>query len=202
MALFGFVLSLLIAVRANFGLRNELSNARELAGFEHADRGGDSFLVSTVGAAPIDSYGTHLLRVESFEDYWLEISFYDGFTNKRKRTLVEIGDPIIAISYLPAGRSGSNEFLAQSTYPLNQRTFHQFKFSPHSKVGPFYGGIRARVILNECVFNYWYSRPEVAHSGPNTKEIGPRPTISRIENLCDKYKIQSVSFSLKMKHGG
>ena len=197
LAVIFIVLSLAFALGVAFTrirrLEKEQLSLHDQIGYKRKAHGNeDHFQLATLGdnvGTARTLTGTHLIRVDSHEQYSLEFTFYDGATKDTHSQLVALNEPLIAVTYLPY--PSGKTFYVQTTYMVNQQTRFEFRVGAHNTVAGFGPWGASGRITDQCILYYWFCPSETEPAGPNAFEE-QRLTPDRMFALCDKYGIQTV----------
>jgi hypothetical protein len=197
LAVIFIILSLAFALGVAFSrlrkLENEYLSLQEQIGYKRKAHGAeDHFQLATLGdnvGTARTLTGTHVIRVDSHEQYSVELTFYDGATKDTHSQMVALNDPIVAITYLPY--PSQKMFYVQSTYMVRQQTRHEFHVNTHDTVAGFGPWGASGPITSECILYYWFCPSASEPTAPNAfEEQGLTP--DRMFALCDRYGIQTT----------
>lgn len=188
-------------------LHDETARLRGAIGLSENHGSDDFFSFSTTGYRKNGSgplFGSHLLSIDAHENYSLEVTVYDSSTSNRNTVIVDINDPMVAISYVPFSED-FKYFLIQSVYFGNKKTDTTINVNLASKLSfnPF-SCSRCKVRDGAILTYFFY--PDGPHTIPSTTELtsSPFPNSLKPENIvkvCDKHKIHSVFFRVVPRSG-
>ena len=137
-------------------------------------------------------HGAHLLRVMNHAKFQLEVTKYHSSSKEQATELVDINDPMIAITYIPFATNASY-FSMTSTYASNKKTDSQFNVAD-SELLSFSPCSRGGEINRQCILVYFFN-PDSKAATFNSPAEGQLST-GEVIGICDANNIDAVFFRL------